>query len=456
MRGEVDIRVEMDDLNAWGARESVRSPEAESVWSLLNVIAASGLSPALLHSPSPDSVLWLGDVDFVVRGSPEALFQAVDQWSAGRGYMPVLKAQRVFNTLEVDLLFPRSSSWTIVLVDHAGTVINLDVVFTSTKVPAAPLARDVSSVAEVTPEIGVAYLALKRIRKRDSRPTSWSFVDSSPRPISDVLEPYIGSDLARGIDQAVAVGEPIEPDTLARSSEALVRRRRSMSATDAMRLARAALTAAGRIATPAGAFVVLAGVDGSGKSTAAANLAAWAPFRRVRRLHARPGLLKPPGWFVGRTSGDGRDPHDLSTWQQPVSLLRLVYLWFDFAVGYWVRVWPITSRGGFVVSERWWWDMYVDPRRHRMQSMPRLVKVLGRFVRAPEATFVFDAEPATILQRKQELSFVEIERQRAAWTELVSSIRSLQFVDASLPSNEVADQIVSSIAQRQAERWAGR
>src|SRR5262249_40880152 len=149
---------------------------------------------------------------------------------------------------------------------------------------------------------------------------------------------------------------------------------------------------------------------------------------------------------------DGADPHGEAVWTPSVSTLRLLYLWADFLFGYWTRVWPVTARGGLVVSERWWWDMYVDPRRHRMHPMPRLVTVLARLTRAPDAPIVLDAPPEVILERKQELSFAEIQRQRDAWREVSRHVPHLEFIDATASEIEVGDAVVDSVIRRQVER----
>ena len=139
-----------------------------------------------------------------------------------------------------------------------------------------------------------------------------------------------------------------------------------------------------------------------------------------------------------------------------MSAMRLVYFWADFSIGHWMRVWPVTARGGLVVSERWWWDMYVDPRRHRLQPMPRTARVLGRLVPQADAFLVLEAPSELILERKQELSALEIERQQAAWKQLAPAIRAVQVIDASAPLADVTDDVVRVVVERQGERIHGR
>ena len=207
-------------------------------------------------------------------------------------------------------------------------------------------------------------------------------------------------------------------------------------------------TAAGsRFRRPPGVFIAFGGVDGAGKSALTERLLEWSPYRHELRLHARPELLKPLGWYLGRSAAASSDPHAPAASGRIVSALRLTYLWADFVLGYWVRIWPVRARGGLVISERWWWDMFVDPRRHRMRRMPRLVRALGRAVPKPDAFLLLDAPSEVIRERKRELDPEEIERQRAAWAELGATAAPTRMIDVSRPLSEVAAEVLETVTQ---------
>jgi thymidylate kinase len=393
-------------------------------------------------------VNWTGDIDLVADGDAHAfkreLFAAAEQL----GFTAVLDAPRIVNTIEVDLLFPGSRSRTVVFVDSGGRVLHWDVVMTRNPVPTDAAATDLAMLER---DLRTAYLVLKRLRKRDERPSAWTAIGpispATRRILSDVLDPPLG----RVLTEAVNSGQAPSRSTIARAVRRM-RWRRALSASAPAALISASKAAVGRTLHPAGIFVSLGGVDGSGKSAVTDALVEWSPFRRAFRIHSRPGVLKPMGWYVGRSEGDGSDPHGKGPWPQPMSGIRLFYFWLDFVAGYWIRIWPVRARGGLVVSERWWWDMYVDPRRHRLEAMPRSTRLLARLIPRTDVFFLLDAPSERIHERKRELSATEIERQRTAWSEIAGDVPGLTHIDAAQPLDVVTGEVVARVTTNQRAR----
>ena len=407
------------------------------VAAFLATLHAAGSSVCLLHTGGDaDSRHWQGDVDLLVTSDRAAFLREMHIAAASLGFSVVMQVPRLFNTIEIDLLFPGSTSWTVVFVDRHGVVLHVDAAF-------AP-----GSAPEIDEETGLTYVILKRLRKGDLDPEAWARIAGRARRLAPALEPYLGDRLARAVTDAAVHGEVPDPAVVREAHRAL-RARRNRTPRAIRALARAARVAARRSWRPAGAFVSLGGVDGSGKTAVTDALMDWSPFRQARRLHARPGLLKPMGWFVGRSSSDGRDPHGSRPWGRGMSAVRLAYYWADFAIGYWVRLWPVRARGGLVVCERWWWDMYVDPRRHRIRPMPRAAVFLGRLVPRPDVFIVLDAPSNRIHERKRELAISEIERQRTAWAQLAPTVANLRTVDATAPLPDVIGEVTQAVLERQ-------
>ncbi|HEX6207133.1 MAG TPA: hypothetical protein VF058_02130 [Actinomycetota bacterium] len=198
-----------------------------------------------------------------------------------------------------------------------------------------------------------------------------------------------------------------------------------------------------------GVYVVLAGPDGSGKSTLASRLAAAArrSGRPARHLHWRPGLLPQAGSLVGRAPGDPSTPHAEEPQGRVLSLLRLVYYWADFLLGTWLRVQPITARGGLVVMERGWWDIAVDPRRYRLRVGARVIRALGRLLPAPDLVLVLRASPEILAQRKEELPTSELARQNDRWDEIRFPQRIAKIV---LDATRSQDDLVADAAAHMA------
>ena len=254
------------------------------VAAFLATLQAAGSSVCLLHTGGDaDSRHWQGDVDLLVTSDRAAFLRAMDTAAASLGFSAVLQVPRLFNTIEIDLLFPGSTSWTVVFVDRHGVVLHVDAAFAPS--PAIP---------EIDEETGLTYVILKRLRKRDLDPEAWARIAERARRRAPALEPYLGDRLARCVTDAAVHGEVPDPAVVDEADRAL-RARRNRTPRAIRALARAVRVAARRSFRPAGAFVSLGGVDGSGKSAVTDALMDWSPFRQARRLHARPGLLKPMG-----------------------------------------------------------------------------------------------------------------------------------------------------------------
>jgi len=113
-------------------------------------------------------------------------------------------------------------------------------------------------------------------------------------------------------------------------------------------------------------------------------------------------------------------------------------LYFTDAWLVWLfRVRPQVRDGTWLVKERGWCDMIVDPRRYRLRTSPGLVRALGRLLPSPDLLVILEAPPDLIRSRKTELPGEEIERQMQVWRETVSPSQRRLYLDASLPVDEL-------------------
>jgi hypothetical protein len=89
--------------------------------------------------------------------------------------------------------------------------------------------------------------------------------------------------------------------------------------------------------------------------------------------------------------------------------------------------------------ERGWQDIAVDARRYRLQISPRLVFAMASLLPVPDLILVLEAPTEVLLDRKQEISAFELERQAAAWRRVPFPRRSnVIYLDASLETEQVA------------------
>lgn len=157
-------------------------------------------------------------------------------------------------------------------------------------------------------------------------------------------------------------------------------------------------------------FVALVGPDGSGKSTIADALMVQLQeqFPGSWRFHWRPGLFPKLGRPL-RASGTTSDskasgsPPQSSRYNGIISLLRFIYYWMDFIVGYWVKVFPRKLGGQLIVGERYYLDVIVHPERYGF-TIPRwLLSVARAGVPSPDLVILLKAEPQVVYSRKPEL-----------------------------------------------------
>jgi hypothetical protein len=404
----------------------------------------------ILHSPpveAGEAVLSGQDVDCAVVGLDRRWpLRLPDGW-------------RLCQALHYDL---RGWYW---VLERDGQVICLDTIDDP-----SGLGRDGFPTARFTADqdleapaaVQAAYLTAKRVRKGDLRLPEWSRIGrlaaADPDRYRLALAEVVGARLARALAVPALAGRPPDP-TLGR----LARRRQLLRRYRTPTRALAGLTVGlrrelERVRWPTGLLVLVTGPDGSGKSSLADALPErWtAMFRRVARIHWRPGLLPRPGAVVGRDPGDPSTPHARPTFGRVPSLALLGYYWLDFLVGGWVKVAPVRARSGLVVMERGWWDLAVDPRRYRLQVSPRLVRRLGALLPRPDLTLVLETSPQRLRERKTELPEAELARQSNAWREVLPSSIRRRRLDASLPLERVLGEATEEVMQLLEARTVAR
>lgn len=162
-----------------------------------------------------------------------------------------------------------------------------------------------------------------------------------------------------------------------------------------------------------GCFVLLAGPDGSGKTTIgdALDSLATADGVRLHRAHYRPGVVggRPAGSNVTVT------PHAQRPRGYLPSLVKILLVAVDMSVGY-LLVWRPARRQGVLLVERGWWDMAVDPVRYRLDArIVPVIRWLGRLLPRPDLMVLLGGDADAIDARKQEIGADEIHRQLASW-----------------------------------------
>jgi thymidylate kinase len=204
---------------------------------------------------------------------------------------------------------------------------------------------------------------------------------------------------------------------------------------------------------PTGLFVVVLGPDGAGKSTLIDSLEAdlSGAFRRTARFHRMPGLFRKKG-----DGGPVTNPHAKPSRSFLASLLKLVYYFFDYTLGYWLKVRPSLVKSTLVLFDRYYDDLLVDPRRYRYGGPMWLARWLSRLIPRPDLWLILDVPEDELLRRKQEVPFEELHRQREAYRRLTSELSDAIILDGSLPPEGVACQAEDAILEYMHERYLSR
>jgi thymidylate kinase len=203
-----------------------------------------------------------------------------------------------------------------------------------------------------------------------------------------------------------------------------------------------------------GGVIMIAGPDGSGKTTLAQGLAqTWFADAPVLLVHHRRGIGMLPG---RQPRGPTTEPHRHSPYPTVVALGKTFYLFVDFLFGWLATIRPFVRSGGWVILQRDWWDLLVDPKRYRLRPIPRLGRFLGRLLPEPDLTLILEADPDVIRHRKAELPCEELARQTAEWRKVRPPSKSCIYLDARRPPGEVLQRAAAELARRMCEQGASR
>ena len=121
-----------------------------------------------------------------------------------------------------------------------------------------------------------------------------------------------------------------------------------------------------------------------------------------------------------------------------------------------MRLKPVLFRNGMVVVDRYFYDIMVDPKRYRLNAPTWLVYFVAKIIVKPDIVICLDAPAKIFYERKQEVSFEEVVRQREAYLAFVKRLPNGHIVDASRPLDDAVRQTEDIIINYMVERTARR
>ena len=193
-----------------------------------------------------------------------------------------------------------------------------------------------------------------------------------------------------------------------------------------------------------GLIITVAGPDGSGKTSFCEALVAGVLRNEdVRRIHHRFEVLP----VRGGSTADPSQPHAQTPYPRGASEAKVLALFGESLLGLLFSARPFVRRGGFLIIERGWWDLAVDPARYRLQPNAGLVRMLGRFLPTVDLLVVLEGSAALLATRKEECSEEELARQVSAWRAVVPRRQRTLYIDVSLPLADVVSRAAAEVVR---------
>lgn len=211
-----------------------------------------------------------------------------------------------------------------------------------------------------------------------------------------------------------------------------------------------------RIIKPEGLFVVLVGPDGSGKSTVSNELInALAKLYRYKHIfHWRPFFLeKQISKRMTSSSQTVENPHALPAYNQFVSFMKLVYYMMDFVLGYIFHWLPLKIKSSLVITERYYYDFYIDQKRYRMNLPKWIYRFFEIFIPKPDLLIYLSSNPEITYARKAELDKEEVIRQQENILEILSKKRNFLEVNNNNSLDSTVFTIQRAIIQLLSEKY---
>jgi len=197
-----------------------------------------------------------------------------------------------------------------------------------------------------------------------------------------------------------------------------------------------------RITKPTGFSIGFLGSDGSGKTTVIdALLKRRLPFRRKDYFHLKP---IPTDKTKSITV---EEPHLMPPYTKSKSYVKLLYFIYQYNSGWLKNITKLKIRSSLVIFDRYFDDMLVDNKRYRYGGSIVIAKFARYFIPRPDVYFILTTDAKIIYERKQEVEFVELQRQIEMYQKLADDKRYFN-IDVNRPPDEIVKEINTIIMQK--------
>lgn len=202
---------------------------------------------------------------------------------------------------------------------------------------------------------------------------------------------------------------------------------------------------------PQGMLIACLGPEGAGKREVIEALTSrpLAPFERGESMHLRPYVMRP------RPASEEAAPA-LRPRGRFGAIGKLTMFALDYWVGYWSRIRPSLVRSTLLVSDSYFDDVLVDPRRYRLHRPRAFARLLAPWIPQPALWLVFDVPARVLRERRGASDERELDRQRSEYRRVLRGRRNVVVLDASQPVEQVIADAERAIVAQAARRTARR
>jgi thymidylate kinase len=199
-----------------------------------------------------------------------------------------------------------------------------------------------------------------------------------------------------------------------------------------------------------GVHIAFAAPDGAGKTTVIDKIMQrGGMFGSVSYFHLRPTLI-PAVSAKSRSDRENLEfkPHTNKPYYFPWNVLKYLALFVDYTLGYYLKIFKQLYSPNLVISDRYFYDIFIDPKRFRLRGSPFFLYFFKLFMPSPDVCYTLIGDPEVLFQRKNDLTVTQIAEQNGKLELLSAGRQEMVLIDANMEEEQVFDAVFTDLLTR--------